>query len=787
MQASIEYSDPFDLTVNGTPVATISEIINPKCFGQKGEVKISSVTGASSIYDLFLVKNGVTVKDYYGLPAGAPYSFTDIDQGTYTLKVADRTGAACFQEWSVPIEAAPAELKWKGVTSSYNGFGVSCSDASDGFISLAAEGGKGSYTYLYQGVPVTSFTGKAQGTYAITVRDENNCFAYASEILTAPPALHAGTAQVTPVSCYNSPTPDGNIVVTGVSGGVAPYQYQLDGGAWQTSTAFAGLSAKTYTVAIRDQNNCVAYLSPTVTQPATAVSGQVITKSDATCFGSANGSFTIQGTGGVPFDGGTYEFSLKGGVFSSPSTDITYNDLAAGTYPVSVRDKNGCVHHVTVTIDQPDPIGHSQAITPVSCDNRSDGKIVVTLSDGTAPYFYFDASSGESKPVDPVTNAVTIDDLAEGSYLLKVKDAQGCSDGSGSEWLEIPYTIGTTTPPEAFIEEGDLTAATCIGRADAAATIRARNGTPGYSFSVGDQDYQPSDDPFFSFTSLTGGATYEFFVKDARACTTVIELTMPQPQIPEIGDKVIICPGQTKVLEVPVEGTYLWSSDKGFSSTAKKVTLSEEATYILHVTTDQNCSIEHTFALDIMDNPLQADLLMADEAVEGDTLVGIDLSYPAPQNRSWNFDVEAVAHVRSEAPYEYFRFNKPGIQSITLVARIGECSDTLTHFVDVRKKSQDDEEPGRLGAKELFIRDFASYPNPASRHFFIRIRLAAVAGVTVKLIDSFSTQARFIKTETGSDEYDIEVNADGLISGLYFLQLETTTGDKQTIRVVIVN
>jgi hypothetical protein len=786
MQASEYYSDPFDLTVNGTPVATISEINDPKCFGQKGEVKISAVTGASDLYDLFLVKDGITVKEYNDLPANTPYTFTGIDHGTYVLKVADRTGPACFQETSVPIAETPSELKWKGSRSDYNGFGVSCSDASDGVISLAAEGGKGSYTYLYEGTPVTSFTGKAPGTYAITVRDENGCFINVSETITAPPTLDPGTVLVTPVSCRNSAEPDGTISVNNVNGGVSPYQYQLDGGAWQTSNVFSALGAKSYSIAIRDRNNCVVYLSPSVTQPATSVSGEVTAKVDATCFGSTNGSFTIKGSGGVPFEGNTYEFSLNGGLFSASSADITYTDLAAGTYQVSVRDKNGCVQQVSVPISQPDPIGNTLSITPVSCDNRSDGKIVITLSDGTAPYFYFDASSGVSKPVDAMTNTVTIDGLSEGSYVLRVKDSNGCADGSGNEWLEIPYTVGTPPPLEAFIEEGDLTAATCIGSSDASATIRARYGTPGYSFSVGGQNYQPSNGAF-TFTGLTGGSAYEFFVRDTRACVNTISITMPQPEIPEIGDEVIICPGQSKVIEVPLNGTYLWTSDKGFSSTAKSVTLSEEATYVLHVTTDLNCSIEHTFVLNILDNPLRADLLMADEAMEGDTLVGIDLSYPVPQNRFWDFDSQAVAHIRSESPYEYFQFNKAGIQSIRLVARLGECSDTLIHFIDVRKREQDDQEPGRLGYKELFIRDFASFPNPASQHFTIRIELAAVAGVTVKLIDSFSSQPRFIRTETGSDKYSIEVNAPNLVSGLYFLQLETTTGEKQTIRVVIYN
>jgi hypothetical protein len=792
MQASEYFSLPVDITINGMPSATISNIIQPRCFGQRGEIQIASVSGASTIYDLFLVRNGVTVKDYYGLPAYTAYSFTDVDPGTYTLKVADRSGAACFQEFpNITINNAPSQLEWRGAKSDYNGFNVTCADASDGFITLAAAGGTQPYTFLHENNPVNSFDTKPTGTYSLVVRDANGCEVSVSETLVAPARLSGTTIQATPVSCRNSSTPDGTVTVNGTVGGVSPYQYQLNGGAWQTSNVFGSLSAGSYNVTVRDRNNCTVVLSTLVTQPATTVSADVGPTSDVTCYGGTNGSMTITGKGGTAFDGGLYRYSLNNEPFSTPSLSATYTNLPAGTYTVAVRDKNGCTHNVSVLISQPEPIRAEQNITPVSCGDRNDGSIVITLSKGTAPYFYFDETSGIARPVDPVTNTVALEDLAAGNFTLKVRDAQGCSDQSGNEWLEIPYTIGTTTPLEAYSQEQDLVPATCIGRNDAGVTIHARNGTAGYSFSADGETFEEPHDPAsgsFVFTNLTGGKTYTFVVKDARQCISELEVTMLQPEFPSIGDEVIICPGQSKQLEVPMEGTYTWTSDKGFFSNEKKVVLTEEATYILSVTNAQNCSVEHTFVLTMMDNPLEADLLMADNAVQGDTLIGIDLSFPQPQERIWQFDAESIQHIKSEAPYESFKFIEPGLQSITFIAKIGECADTLTHYVTVLKKDgySGGKEPG-LGAKESLVREFVSYPNPASTQFTIRIELLTPTDVTVKLIASFSSKVCFVWRGNDAADFTIPVETTGVVPGLYFLQLETSTGEKRTTRVIITN
>ncbi len=140
---------------------------------------------------------------------------------------------------------------------------------------------------------------------------------------------------LTHVSCYNGT--NGSITVS-VTGGTAPYQYQLaeaGAGAWQSSNSFTALTASTYPVSVKDATGCIKTVYVTITQPANLVAGHAET--DATCTGSNNGSITITPTGGTaPY---TYSWTKNGTAYS---TSQNLSDLAPGNYLLTLTDANGC-------------------------------------------------------------------------------------------------------------------------------------------------------------------------------------------------------------------------------------------------------------------------------------------------------------------------------------------------------------------------------------------------------------------------------------------------------------
>ena len=80
--------------------------------------------------------------------------------------------------------------------------------------------------------------------------------------------------------------------------------------------------------------------SVTNTSGPTAIATTVV---NAAC-GASNGSITLGAvTGGVA----PYTYSVDGSAFTATTS---YTSLAAGTYPVEVRDANGCLFSTSATI-----------------------------------------------------------------------------------------------------------------------------------------------------------------------------------------------------------------------------------------------------------------------------------------------------------------------------------------------------------------------------------------------------------------------------------------------------
>jgi gliding motility-associated-like protein len=98
--------------------------------------------------------------------------------------------------------------------------------------------------------------------------------------------------------------------------------------------------------------------------------------------------------------------------------------LAAGNYTIGIKDKNGCLSSVSVTITEPGALTITTAINDVSCDGGNDGSVQITASAGTSPYQYRLGSSGSWQ------SSNTFGTLTKGSYTVYVRDANLCQTSS---------------------------------------------------------------------------------------------------------------------------------------------------------------------------------------------------------------------------------------------------------------------------------------------------------------------------------------------------------------------
>jgi hypothetical protein len=312
------------LTMNvvGGSSITANSTINflPTCTSNNGQVTLS-VTGGAAPYT-------------YSINNGAPQStpiFSNLGPGSYTYTITENGGCSGFGTFILPasaiINVAPTQ------TSS-----IICNGNTNGAITISATGGQAAYSYSINGTNFQSsnnFNNLAAGTYTLFAQDANGCIGSSSFTITQPAAIGVN-AVPTMISCAG--LNNGQIFVS-ASGGSAPLTYSINGTTFVSNTTFTGLAAGNYTVTVKDANGCQQTFTTTITAPAPLTLTCATTQSNGT-----NGTITVTGAGGNT----PYLYSMNGTNYYSGSL---FSGLGIGVYTVYIKDANGCISSMEVTIN----------------------------------------------------------------------------------------------------------------------------------------------------------------------------------------------------------------------------------------------------------------------------------------------------------------------------------------------------------------------------------------------------------------------------------------------------
>ncbi len=206
--------------------------------------------------------------------------------------------------------------------------GTNASCANNGSATATATGGNGNYTYTWIPGNMTGATvnNLAPGTYTVQVTDGTNC---GSGTVTIANTGMTITNSTVPSNCQGN----GSATVT-VTGGSQPYTYSWApiGGNGSSAT---NLTAGTYTCTVTDQTGCsVPHIVTVGSTPAINV----------TLYMTNDSCPSPTGTGLVSIQGGQGPFSI---LWSNGATTSYINQLAAGSYSVTVTDANGCTGTAT--------------------------------------------------------------------------------------------------------------------------------------------------------------------------------------------------------------------------------------------------------------------------------------------------------------------------------------------------------------------------------------------------------------------------------------------------------
>jgi hypothetical protein len=489
------------------------------CFG--GSEGTATVTPAG----------GTAPYTYLWSPGGATSDIiTGIKAGTYTVTVWDN--GSCIQTSTVTIKEPP------DIVITVNETPSTCS--SNGSACITVTGGTPGYSYNWANGSVTAcISNLAPGTYSVTVTDKNGCIKKGRAIISDPgsPVLNTTSSNV---SCFGGN--DGSATAA-TTGGVSPYTYQWSpyGG---NGTIASALSAGAYTVTVTDKSGCLKTATVIITQP-TQMS-ITPSSSDATC-GSSDGSVSVNVTGSSP----PYDYLWSPG----GATTSSVNNLSAGTYTVTVTNKNNCTQTAVATVSDKGAPSVSVSSSNVSCPYADDGSATASTTGGSTPYTY-------SWNTTPPQNSASATGLSSGTWVVTVTGSNGCKTVRS-------VTITSPQPAATTFTTQNTTCSTCC---NGSATASSSGGTSPYTYIWKTSPIQTGP----VATGLCSNVIYTVTVNDKNGCTytaTVKIYSSPTGiKAPEkAGINVFPNPFIEKIFISPGDGNQNMTTVSVFNSAAQKV------------------------------------------------------------------------------------------------------------------------------------------------------------------------------------------------------------------------
>ena len=539
-----------------------------------------------------------------------PVEFTGLHSAYYEVTVKDASTGPYTCSTIVDTVFLPQPTPLTINTTQVNM--PSCAGATDGSVSVQAEGGtpgtNPNYYYSIDGttyvapneVGVAVFSNLEAGNYTFYAIDAHHAeYLEGYDTLTISPgvSLCVGTLNFTlkepelitvyttmhPVTCYGTAT--GSITVDDVAGGWEVYTYEwsvLDPTA-NTADGYRKLIPAdpknlsdipygNYRLMVRDTAGCLSTTTIEVTQPKLPLAINAVQHYPESCEGTADGKLEVRAEGGYP----PYQYQIDGGTYQANGF---FGGLAAGAYLLTVRDARGCEVRQMANLTTDELTVEVVDQLPATIGFQ-DGLLRLRVTGGKNKSYYLDGVLS--------TTGAEFSGLAAGTHTVTIEYNGQC------HW-EQTYTIDEVAAPVPALRVTTqaLRNVSCSDVADGSVSVAITGGVAPYTLQWNDLQQQTTSEA----TGLAKG-TYTLTVTDAAGVTLDYAVTIDGPEPFEIINTVAASPachqGADGYAEVTTIGgtapyTYAWNDDQ--QQTTARASQLTAGTYTVTVTDQNGCTL----------------------------------------------------------------------------------------------------------------------------------------------------------------------------------------------------
>ncbi|TRX01680.1 T9SS type B sorting domain-containing protein [Flavobacterium gawalongense] len=585
----------FQATVPDTPPLTATVTLTKPLTCTDGEITVFPVGGTPPY--IYYINSSA---NYEALP-----QIVIPSGGNYTVDVYDFNG--CTTRVSISV-AAISPPTFDVVKTD-----LSCSYVvGDGTISLTniVPNGNALRYSIDNGVTFLNspiFTNLTAGNYNVVVEYTTGtsvCKTPPQSITITVPMAITGTATLTaPYTCLQTAT----IEAQSVSGGTGVYQYSINGTTFQASNVFTGLTNGTYTITIKDANNCTFVTNAVTVAPLTPPTDLSFSNSALTC-PSNTSNVTLSATGGSGVK--TYQITAPAGSATTYQASNVFSGLAPGTYTFQVKDAKDCTYQESYSIAPlPAVTVVGQVVSNVQCFGTNTGSIRFTVS-GSTGFTY----TINGVPQGVGASPINLINQAAGTYTIVITNTATNCTATTSVTITQPavaLSVTTTSTPIKCTANGSV-------------VVNATGGWGGNTYTLTQPDAtvvgpQPSN----TFVNLTQPGTYTVSVTDSNNCTQTNTFILSTPAVPTASinpssdlcfdgvnaAKIVVSatPGTGTILEYNINGglfqasntfanlspgsyTVIVRDDYGCSVTLPTVTIAPQLAVSTVLTKDLDCN-----------------------------------------------------------------------------------------------------------------------------------------------------------------------------------------------------